>query len=218
MNAIPSLAAAVGPLAAGWAVHGMWVRRRIDAARRDPLTGLPGRAAFEQRARKGLASGARSVAVVIDLDGFKPLNDRFGHAAGDAALRAVGDRLQRWSRSRYGVVGRLGGDEFAAAIPAPDPDRLRGRLEQLHAALCEPVPFEGRLLALGASIGAVWHDGRAPADLGALLRRADEAMYAAKQNGGGIFLTDRLTPLHRTVNGRRAGRRGTHLTDRGGAS
>ena len=218
MNTLLSAAAIGGPLLVGWSAHHRVMRRRLNAARRDPLTGLPGRDAFEREARKGLSGGATAAVLVIDLDGFKAVNDRFGRAAGDAALRTVGARLQRWNHDRYGDLGRLGGDEFAAAIPAPDPDGLRCRLEQLHAALCEPVPFEGRLLALGASIGAAWHGDRAPADLGTLLRRADEAMYAAKQNGGGIVLADRLAAVARTVNGRRAGRPGTHLSDQGGDS
>jgi diguanylate cyclase (GGDEF)-like protein len=217
VSVLLSAAAAAGPLAAGWSVHTLWMRRRIEAARRDPLTGLLGRDAFEQRARRGLAGGGPCAVLVIDLDGFKALNDTAGHAAGDAALHTVGSRLMVWNRGRCGVVARLGGDEFAAALPASGPAELRRELERLHTALCQPVPYEGRPLALGASIGAVWHDGRTPADLAALLRRADEAMYAAKQTGGGAFLPDTSTPAHPTVNGRRAGRPGTHLTGEGGA-
>lgn len=197
------------PLAVGWSVHGLFLRRRIESARRDPLTGLRGREAFEDRAAKLLRAGGPCGAVVVDLDGFKALNDTVGHAAGDAALRAVGCCLVHWNRRLGGVVARLGGDEFAAVVPARTAEELSGGLRRLHTLVCRPVKFEGRPVALGASIGAVWHDGRGGVDLSVLLRRADEAMYTAKRAGGGWYVTEGLQPVHATVNGRRMGRLGT---------
>lgn len=209
MSTIAHTLVAAGPFAAGWSVHSMWLRRRLDQARRDPLTGLPRRDAFEQKARKLLPEGPSAV-VLIDLDGFKVLNDTAGHAAGDAALRAVGSRLTDWNQAAHGALARLGGDEFAAVARCDSPALLPDGLELLHAALCEPIPYEERQLVLGASIGAVWHDGRTVGDLSALLRLADEAMYRAKQTGGDWLITDDSAPAYPTVNGRRSGRLGTH--------
>ena len=146
---------------------------------------------------------------------YKRLHDVQGVPANGAPRRdPVLDELRQ--RIHHHLIDELGPILYDKRLSEDD---LRRRVnEQLHAALCKPVPFEGRLLALGASIGAAWHDGRVPADLGALLRRADEAMYAAKQAGGGIVIADRLAAVARTVNGRRAGRPGTHLSDQGGDS
>ncbi|MDT3395761.1 GGDEF domain-containing protein [Streptomyces sp. B1866] len=209
-DALHTLAAAA-PLAAGWAVHGLWWRRRLAAARRDPLSGLVGRAVFERAACRVLA-GRRPVAVlVIDLDGFKQVNDRFGHAAGDAVIRATGERLAQWADG-LGVAGRLGGDEFAAAVRVDSADALRGELVHLHQWLCSPVPRpDGPPLVVGASIGAYLVPSRAGADLSVALRRADESMYLAKQVKGGWLVADGPAPVHATVWGRRDGRPGTHL-------
>ncbi|PGH46907.1 GGDEF domain-containing protein [Streptomyces sp. Ru87] len=207
---LPALAAAA-PTAAAWSLHTMWMRRKLAAARRDPLTGLATRETFETDARRLLAYGPRAV-LVVDLDGFKVLNDSHGHAAGDTALSAIGRRLADWSADNAGQVARLGGDEFAAVAPVYSPADLAWELEQLHQRLCEPVAYEGRPLALGASIGAAW-SARPPGDLPWPLRRADEAMYAAKQNGGGYHIADDTTEPHPTVNGRRAGRPGAHGGD-----
>ncbi|MFI0764618.1 GGDEF domain-containing protein [Streptomyces sp. NPDC021218] len=206
MNTLHTVAAAA-PLAAGWAVHGLWFRRSLDRARRDPLTGLPTRAAFEKHAAQ-LLREERCAVLLIDLDGFKALNDTMGHAAGDAAIRAAGERLGVWVHVQNGAVGRLGGDEFAAVVTMPHPSDLPVELSTLHRIVCEPVEFGGHLIPLGASIGAYHAPHSAPA-LSVALRRADEAMYQAKQTGGGWAITDSTVPVHRTVNGRRDGRNGT---------
>ncbi|MFG2826354.1 GGDEF domain-containing protein [Streptomyces sp. NPDC048434] len=212
MSELLTLAAASGPLAGAWSAHTVWMRRQLRAARRDPLTGLLRRDGFEPRACRLLRQGTTAV-VVIDLDGLKGLNDTFGHAAGDAAIRATGERLALWAHAR-GPAGRLGGDEFAAVIgrpPAGQPEGLKTldfHLWYLHAQLSEPVTIDGREVSLGASIGAVVAP-RGCADLSTWMRRADEAMYEAKQDGGGWRIADGSHPVHDTVNGRRAGRRGT---------
>ncbi|WP_077192471.1 GGDEF domain-containing protein [Streptomyces lydicus] len=204
MNATLTALATAGPLAAGWSLHTLRLHRRIEAARRDPLTGLPTRAWFEAKARRRLARSAAAV-LVVDLDGFKALNDSYGHAAGDAALvhtgRVLADRVRRW-----GLAARLGGDEFALALPA-SAHQVRCEASELYAQLVRSFEYEGRELAVGASIGAV--ATQPGADLSAALRRADEAMYAAKQTGGGHFVALGLTPALPAVNGRRAGRPGT---------
>ncbi|GAA0647898.1 MULTISPECIES: GGDEF domain-containing protein [Streptomyces] len=209
---------AAAPLAAGWTVHGLWQHHLIDRAERDDLTGLPRRTAFEKSAARILRKARRDVVatLVIDLDGFKQVNDVHGHAAGDTAIRETGRRLAQWAEP-LGTVARLGGDEFAAVIRCSDPDALRGELVHLHQWLCSPVTYDGLLLPLGASIGAYLHTHRPAVDLSAALRVADEAMYGVKQTGGGWSITHTLNPSYRTVNGRRDGRRGTDLDAEGGA-
>ncbi|MGW2508482.1 GGDEF domain-containing protein [Streptomyces scopuliridis] len=204
--------AAAAPLAAGWSLHGLRMRRRIEAARRDPLSGLLTREAFTERAQRRF--GFRPGAVyLLDLNRFKEINDTLGHAAGDAVIRATGERLSGWATDCSAVVGRLGGDEFAAVAPVYSPDHLTQTLDRLTSALVEPIEAEGRALTVGVSVGAVAY-GRAtdPADLSALLRLADERMYAAKRSGVPWLTALDLTPTNETVNGRRAGRSGTHGT------
>ncbi|KIZ13700.1 GGDEF domain-containing protein [Streptomyces natalensis] len=213
MSELLTFAAASGPLAGAWGAHTLWMRHQLRAARQDPLTGLLRRDGFDPRASRLLRQRTTAV-VVIDLDGLKTLNDTFGHAAGDEAIRATGKCLALWAHAR-GIAGRLGGDEFAAVIHRPPAGELAGRwkgLERqlwiLHAKLCEPVTIEGREVPLGASVGAVVAP-RGSGDLSTWKRRADEAMYEAKQCGGGWRIADGSQAAHRTVNGRRAGRRGT---------
>ncbi|MDT3395458.1 GGDEF domain-containing protein [Streptomyces sp. B1866] len=203
---LPALASAL-PVAAAWSIHGWWLRRRLAAARRDPLSGLPTRAAFQRAARRPLARRRPAAVVLVDLDGFKALNDSHGHDAGDDAIRATGQRLTEWTDG-LGVAARLGGDEFAAVIQVDDADQVRGELTALHQWLTSPFDHDGRQLTVGASIGAYWPPART--DLSAALRRADEAMYAAKRAGGGWRLATGPEPGEPTVNGRCAGRPGTH--------
>lgn len=165
----------------GWSVHATALRRRLTKARRDPLTALPTRDRFTAHAARLLRTRPALV-VLVDLDRFKPLNDTHGHAAGDAALRAVAERLSAWARS--GIAAQLGGDEFAAILPAPaDP---RAALAALHHTLTRPFTHQGQRLEVGASIGGyLATQGRAP---GAALHHADTAMYQAKHHSGGWHL------------------------------
>ncbi|MFJ5036135.1 GGDEF domain-containing protein [Streptomyces sp. NPDC088560] len=209
MNDLLAMASAAAPLAGGWSVHGLWMRRRLSAARRDPLSGLWTRDAFEERARKTLAM-PRSAVYLVDLDRFKEINDTHGHAAGDAVIRATGRRLADWAYLNDAIVGRLGGDEFAAVAYHRSRAELEWALAGLSLALTHPVDIDGRPVAVGASIGAVDIGPRADTvDLSQVLRCADEQMYTAKRAGLPWQLTTDLTPQHETVNGRRAGRPGT---------
>ncbi|MGW0136067.1 GGDEF domain-containing protein [Streptomyces sp. NPDC003299] len=209
MNDVLTALASAAPLASGWAWHGMTMWRRLAAARRDPLSGLPTRAAFERRAERALARGPH-VVIVMDLDGFKHLNDVFGHAAGDAAIRATAASLiDALSDRRGSVAARLGGDEFTAAVPLPDPMPLPWLLSGLHGEVTAPFAYQGMTLAVGASIGAcVTADLPAPS-LSLALRRADEAMYEAKRSGGGWRIADGPALAYSTTAGRRTGRAGT---------
>ncbi|TWV52015.1 GGDEF domain-containing protein [Streptomyces misionensis] len=193
------------------------MRRRLSAARRDLLSGLWTRAPFERRASRLLARHHAAV-VLVDLDGFKALNDTFGHAAGDEAIRATAASLNdALAEKRGAVAARLGGDEFAAVVPLEEPFTLPWLLNGLHGAITSPFRHGGRDLTVGASIGAalssdLTENGRpaGAAMLPVLLRLADEAMYAAKRAGGGWNYPGASEPRCTTTAGRRTGRPGTH--------
>ncbi|GIF14314.1 hypothetical protein Ate01nite_43460 [Actinoplanes teichomyceticus] len=140
----------------------------------DELTGLANRRQFTDRVG---ASGTAEVAVLlVDLNGFKQINDTYGHATGDTVLRHVARQLSACS-GPGDLVARLGGDEFAVLVPAgvAEADRIADRL---RAALAAPAAIDGRQLTVGASIGVA----AGPADRpDSLLHRADLRMYADKQ-------------------------------------
>lgn len=153
----------------------------------DALTGLPNRRALDLLAghavRGGPATGLVAV-LFIDLDGFKHVNDRLGHVAGDELLRVVGRRLARATRRRDSVY-RVGGDEFVCVLlDLPDPASAHAVAVDLVRLLATPCDVGGERVALRASIGIAVHAGRG-ADMAGLYRRADGAMYAAKALGGG---------------------------------
>ena len=150
-------------------------------ARHDPLTGMANRLAFTEAVHE-LRRDDRPVAVVlIDLDGFKDVNDRFGHATGDEVLRAVAARLLGAVRPGD-LAARLGGDEFAVLAPVPDARTGAELARRIGAALEEPpvsveVPAALGRAGVGASVGHVVGPGR---ELEELAHRADVEMYAAK--------------------------------------
>jgi diguanylate cyclase (GGDEF)-like protein len=156
----------------------------------DSLTGLPNRALYMDRlahALKRTQRSGESVAVLfIDLDGFKRVNDTLGHDAGDALLKIAAERV-RTSVRPADTVARLGGDEFTIVLDGADADAAGIVARRLATRLAEPVPLEGQLVTIGASIGVSVKDHPAdqPDDL---LRRADAAMYQAKQAGKGRYV------------------------------
>ncbi len=162
-------------------------QRRVEfLARHDVLTELPNRALFEDRLDIALAqaerSGARVALLMIDLDGFKAINDTLGHSAGDAVLIEMAARLRACIRPGD-TVARLGGDEFVVIIP----DSRRAAAADLVAvrvleALAAPMRLETESRSVTCSIGIAVHPDNA-ADRQSLLRRADAAMYMAKQGG-----------------------------------
>ncbi len=186
---IRSLAAALNDLVESLTDQRTALTRMEDIAYQDRLTTLPNRRFFEQYLEaatvRGGAGGSPLTFLYIDLDGFKPVNDRLGHDAGDAVLRQVGVRLAACFRGDD-VVARLGGDEFAAVLvgaagdsAAPDVEALAARI---IATVNEPIAVPGDRVRVGCSIGiARWPaDGK---DLASVMRRADEALYAAKRAG-----------------------------------
>ena len=155
----------------------------------DSLTSLPNRAQFLDQAEKEVrrADGRlRSPLAVlfVDLDGFKHINDSFGHLAGDALLMAVASRLRKSVRETE-TVARLAGDEFAILAPgAGHPDKARAIADRVHAVFNSPFHVAGASLYLTASVGITIQNGtrRSARDL---LREADTAMYRAKKAGRG---------------------------------
>lgn len=152
----------------------------------DALTQLPNRSLFTDRFRIALAQSERSGELLavgyLDLDGFKPVNDKFGHTVGDLLLQEVARRMDRCVRSGD-TASRIGGDEFALLLTG-----LRSEEEselavvRLLSSLSEPYLLEGHTISVTASLGYTlfpYDDG----DADALLRHADQAMYAAKQGG-----------------------------------
>jgi two-component system, cell cycle response regulator len=154
-------------------------RRVLD----DPLTGLPNRRLIRDRLQHALTKLDRDptagVAVLfIDLDGFKEINDRFGHEAGDRVLVTIAQRLRKAVRT-VDSIGRYGGDEFVAVC-----DGVRGGpqlvalIERLATAISENIVFEGQMFGVRASIGATF--GHPGSTVDEMLTAADSAMYAAK--------------------------------------
>jgi diguanylate cyclase (GGDEF)-like protein len=151
----------------------------------DELTGLPNRRHLLLHMGRHLAAGECLVVAFVDLDRFKPVNDLFGHDAGDMVLRAVADRL-RELELRDGMVARHGGDEFVVVTSTTegratsDAEWLRDRLDSI---LARPLPVDTGPLQIGASVGVTWVRG--PAEPERVLAEADATMYAAKRSRRG---------------------------------
>jgi diguanylate cyclase (GGDEF)-like protein len=186
-------AVAIGLL--GWALLAMRRRLRIrhHQAEHDPLTGLGNRTLLARRGSELVrpsgsqvtAGEATGALLLVDLDGFKRVNDALGHAVGDDVLVAVAGRLRGVVRDDEEVV-RLGGDEFAMLLaPLKEVDAGDRLAERIIAALLEPITVGPVCVQIGASIGIAVRD--TDLDVGELLRRADVAMYQAKRHGGGYL-------------------------------
>jgi diguanylate cyclase len=204
-----TVAATVGALAVGIAVLSAWFDWRNRAHNRslatslneanirlrrqafcDPLTALPNRLLFEERLHQTLQRVGRTPSAMavlfIDLDGFKPINDSFGHAAGDVVLREVGGRLLELA-GQHGTAARVGGDEFLLLVPQPGGVEGAAAVAQqaLHV-LARPYKLPNRgEVKLSCSIGiALFPEHGSTAKL---IANADAAMYAAKRTGGSTF-------------------------------
>jgi diguanylate cyclase len=165
--------------------------RLHEMAFHDGLTGLANRTLFHDQLDAALARARRSghtVAVMLlDLDDFKPVNDRHGHAAGDAVLQAVALRLRACMRESD-TVARLGGDEFAVVLDNPAPASLDPLAQRIVAAIAEPCWHAGEPLTVGVSVGLAINAGGGT-DGDQLLRDADAAMYAAKSSSKSTYAT-----------------------------
>ena len=161
------------------------IETHFTAARTDALTHLPNRRAFDDELLGQLAHFHHAPSpcglLWIDIDHFKKLNDRRGHLAGDQALRAVAETLRRIVGSR-GLAARVGGEEFAVLLPQTATVDAQQLAERLRATIADAaVPFEAGSLKVTISVGvAAMQEDDDPAGL---IRRADEALYAAKRAG-----------------------------------
>lgn len=157
-------------------------------AEQDPLTDLANRRAFlahlEHRLSDARSGGAPFAVLYLDLDSFKPVNDQFGHRAGDAVLKSVARALKSSLRG-VDVAARLRGDEFAALIQTVRAAVLEGMGARILARVEHPVVHDGLEVRVSASLGIVVSDG-SDDSADALLERADRAMYLAKEAGGGL--------------------------------
>ena len=160
-------------------------RRLAFQAQHDQLTGLYNlRAALDEL--QGLVAcreGELSV-LFLDLDGFKPVNDRYGHAAGDELLRLVAGRLRSGVRERD-LVARIGGDEFVIVVRDPDRSVAASLAQRLVEQLAQPFQLDERSVHVRASVGLAHHEHGLGVE--ELLRRADTTMYEAKRAGGGAW-------------------------------
>lgn len=155
-------------------------RRHLHRAEHDDLTGLLNRLAFREQAQQALAAGGEVAVLMLDLDGFKAINDTLGHAAGDEVLRIAAARMQHALRSGD-VLGRLGGDEFACLLHNPGGAAHTAALAaKLVASIASPMQVAGRRVDLWASVGLALapQHGRC---IEQLLTQADAAMYSAKR-------------------------------------
>ncbi|MBB4693395.1 GGDEF domain-containing protein [Paractinoplanes abujensis] len=167
--------------------------RLAQARMHDALTGLPNRALFLERAdaviadwrRKRLTGDTGPVAALfLDLDGFKPVNDTYGHAAGDALLKQVALRLIEATRPED-MVSRFGGDEFLVLCRKLHTEQDAVAVaDRIRDYVSEPFEIDGRTVRIGVSIGVAMLDEQAP-EAAALIHRADLALYRAKEGGRG---------------------------------
>jgi diguanylate cyclase (GGDEF)-like protein len=201
--ALATLVAATGRMALTFReVWALKDARRLAST--DELTGLLNRRGFTDTAtgllhqhragpsRSPTAAGSTAgstALLLLDLDGFKEVNDSLGHAAGDTLLVTFAGRLSAALRSPADVLARLGGDEFALLLPDTDPARAVGLADRLRAVLAEPIVIDDVRVHVTGSFGiAVAPDHGS--DLSLLLRRADIAMYRAKITRTGVQVYD----------------------------
>ncbi|NJP32018.1 GGDEF domain-containing protein [Micromonospora thermarum] len=181
-----------------WSVWSERVRVLRYQASVDPVTNLPNRAEFLRRLDAALAAGRPVVVLFCDLDGFKNVNDRYGHAGGDQVLVDMAGRLRGCVRPGD-TVSRFGGDEFVILCVDAQRDDATELCRRIERVFRPPFIVAGEPVRLGASIGVAWNDR--PEDGERLIRRADTAMYTAKQDrraGPGLQIclatSERVTP------------------------
>lgn len=179
---------------AHWRIH---ERARAALARQalhDALTGLPNRTLLLDRLDQALQDSVRTetpvALLMVDLDGFKPVNDTFGHLTGDALLRKIADRLRAGVRAGD-TPSRFGGDEFALLLPRTTSDQAVEAAERLIAAIAAPIVIDGTSLTVGASVGVAAVSHGTSVTVRQLIGQADLAMLAAKRNGRGTHAVHR---------------------------
>ncbi|MEU9663518.1 GGDEF domain-containing protein [Streptomyces chartreusis] len=209
------LTAAALPLALA-VVDDVRVRRQLEVARRDQLTGLPCRDGLTTYCTRQLAARRRNgdlLVLALDGNGFKAINDAYGHAAGDQVVVTLAHRLHQWCAARRGLAARLGGDEFGAAVPVPR-EQFAQEMTSLRSHIDRPVPVAGLLLPFTVSIGAAYAADLPGRPFGDVLRAADVSMYKVKSGEEPFpYLGTAADADTKAVNGRRPGRPGTALLE-----
>jgi diguanylate cyclase (GGDEF)-like protein len=158
----------------------------VYQASHDALTSLPNRVAFMQRLSRMLQDDGEAAVIFLDLDGFKSINDVFGHAVGDEFLKNGAARL-RYAAGDGHLIARVGGDEFAIAVAGPNARQLACKIaSNITECMQKPIECDGRDLCAGASLGIAC-GSRADVTPQELLKRADIAMYEAKRVGGNTW-------------------------------
>ena len=164
---------------------------------RDPLTGVLNRRGFEQSAEDCIVLDGTGAVFYLDLNQFKTINDRFGHRAGDALLKAFGHRLEFCLRPED-ILARLGGDEFAIILPGVSTEEAKLVAERLVETASEAYIIQGQEIVCSASVGIalmpqhgdeLWH----------LVSVADQAMYNAKSISQGEVANDRAAYIEATI-------------------
>ena len=163
--------------------------KMLADALRDPLTGVLNRRGFEKEAAAGVRSSEQGAVLYLDLNQFKSINDRFGHQAGDALLKAFGHRLEFCLRPED-ILGRLGGDEFAIVLPNVSIDEAKRIAERLVGTAAEAYIIQGQEIQCTASVGIALMP-RHGQELWHLISVADQAMYKAKSFGADEAANDR---------------------------
>jgi diguanylate cyclase (GGDEF)-like protein len=187
---------------AALAIHNAQLHRQVDQLSvTDPLTGLSNRRRFDRELADELTRArryAKPLALILcDLDLFKAVNDRFGHPAGDAALRAMGEVLRQTVRETD-LPARVGGEEFAVLMPETGPDEALEVAERLRSGVeNQAVEWEGQTFRLTISVGVAGSAGETLPDApDELYRLADKATYRAKEAGRNRVVAAVFTEIH----------------------
>jgi diguanylate cyclase (GGDEF)-like protein len=160
----------------------------------DDLTGLANRRQLIARLEEQVVRGSSYAVLIVDLDGFKQVNDTHGHHAGDAVLVCTADRLRTVVRE-HDLVARPSGDEFTVLLrERPTDEEAVEVARRVYRVVARPVPFGDQLLEVGASVGVVTLRRTDVLTVDDVLHRADTAMYQAKQSGGGVRQWTPATP------------------------
>jgi len=152
----------------------------------DPLTGVGNRRLFFARLAEAIQRRQSVAVLILDMDGFKAVNDSYGHLAGDTVLRTTAERIASSVRG-VDMVARYGGDEFAVLLTdRPDPADVMDVAERIVRSVSRVVPFGQAALPIGVSVGLVTVTRTEPLSVDEAIHRADQAMFLAKADGGGI--------------------------------